>query len=421
MIELFSLEAERRVLSTLWYSSESQSIESMVKNIPLKIFSDLNNRHIMEGIKILYPNRDSIRLQQWIKRKYPSSAVSNTVMEAYLDPNDASLLNLSNSVAYIKNLAFRRFSAELAREIISGAESDDTNIILSNSKAIGNMYRILTSKKDNLDMFRKAVENKIDVIPTAFKSLNQIMSGWSRREISSIGGKSGHHKTGFIVANACSSIKTGLMKKVHYISVEHPGDIIASRILASEFSISFRDLMEKKAIFNKEECYQFLRRTYGSSFVISDRVSTITSIVDAMRSNPADQHIIDHAQELSYYNNDMNNGISQLLLSCKEVAKEQNSNVLILSQVKDKEINIRLDSKVPKSHDFYNSSRIKQESRQLLVVHWNWNDYFEAGIEDVPLDYFNQLDVYCYKSTYTSTGKAKIWVDPICGQFKDIV
>jgi hypothetical protein len=89
---------------------------------------------------------------------------------------------------------------------------------------------------------------------------------------------------------------------------------------------------------------------------------------------------------------------------------------LLISQVRDKDIHERIN-KIPQSHDFYNSSRIKQESRQLLVIYHKYQDLFED--DDVTAkDHFNKVQLICYKSTYTGVKRFNLPVDPTTGRFE---
>ena len=423
MEPIYSEEVEKAVISSIWYSlsngGKDEYTMNLLKTLPPKFFYDTNHRTMFESLKEISNDPTYTNLLVTLSQKAPHLKLTAIDL---LNSEKASLASLSHYVTYLKSLTLRRYAYEFGERIKQCAETDDILGIHSYSRGLEKMFNILTKNGMSVDMFKSAINlatQRSEFIPTAFQSLNKLIGGFSRREISSIGGKSGHHKTNFIIANACESIKQGIVQRIHIVSVEHPGDILASRILSKDFNIPFRDIMEKKAIFNREECYKILHATYGDTLVITDTAFTIPQILDSIRSTKADQHIIDHAQEVIYPNNDMMGGISQLLLELKPLAREQNANILIVSQVVDKQINERLDSKVPKSHDFYNSSRIKQESRQMLVIYWKYLDYFESGDDDVLVEYFNKIQLIVYKSTYSGIGKIWLQIKPETGTFSE--
>jgi len=417
--EIFSEEIERAVLSALWLYGEKREpfIMKLIPRLFDKLFFIPAHKEVFSAIRELYPDRiDLLSISFRVHRSIPAYKVTEI-----LNAENASLAQLNNYVNYLKTLTFRRYAQTLGQDIQIAAAQDDVNTIMSKTRGITRIYDALHYRESE-DFFLKAIESTgNDFIPTAFKALNAHLGGFSRKEISSIGGKSGHQKTAWCIDNSLSLIKSNIVNKIHYVSAEHPGDIIATRVIAREFNIPYHDIILKRVTLDKKECYSTLKRAYGQRFLITDTAFTIRQVIDAIRSNPADQHIIDHIQELSYVNNDMVHGISELLIELKQPAREQNANILVISQVKDKDINDRPDSKIPRSSDFYNSSRVRQESRQQLVIYWKYCDTFEFDPQDtkeLEEQFHSALIVVC-KSTYGKLGRVQFRISPEVGAFRE--
>jgi replicative DNA helicase len=322
------------------------------------------------------------------------------------------------AVEQIKELYFLRLSLYYSQRMAVAVREENQKLILGLANAIPKVRSaIFKNGQDSSDHFKRAIEviNSTDeYIPFSSPRARALFGGWTKGDVSSCGGKSGHNKTTFILFDAKESIKQGTCNKILYFAIDETGEKIARRIIASEAGISLSGMRNKTVTLDYEEVKKAIGTIFKNKLVIIDDLFDAQQIQQAILDIKPDRFIIDHVQELDYGKD----GISdqKVTVACKlfkEAAKLTRSNGTIISQVRDKLIDERFEDKVPRPHDFLYASDLRRKSREQTVVYWEYKD----NQDNVAL--LQNFDFIVWKSTYSDTGRIRFIVDPDKASFSE--
>jgi replicative DNA helicase len=384
-------ESEDKIISTLWNDTESRQF---FPKLFAQVFYVVKNEKIFHAMKLMYDNREPFEasiLESKLKDLMPYSDVIGLYMLNHRLEPEALLWHIEHvKFLYVIRLGYRinTKSAELLAQ-------HDINRVMR----LGESFRTI-----HQHVFRKTE-------PTSFDKLNKLMGGWTRGDISSVGGKSGHNKTTFVLYDAVQSLKNDPSMVLLYVAVDEPGEMIARRIIASEMGLSLSGMRQKTVKVEPSEIVSAMHQLFGKRLVILDNINNADTIVTAIQDYLPTRTIVDHIQELNYGDD----GISdqKVTVACgklKAAAKLTHSNVTVVSQVRDKLIDERFEDKVPRPHDFLYASDLRRKSREQAVVYWKFKD----SQDEFDMQIF---DLILWKSTYSGTGKATFIVDPDKARF----
>lgn len=321
--------------------------------------------------------------------------------------------SLKSCIAALKRLFFLRYVLKVSedlKQLVHAKES--ASKIVNEALSIEQVYHSLVdvSNVDYIEIAVNTINSADELIVTPFDNLRRLIGGHSRRALSVIGGKSGHNKTTFTVCEVLEQIKIGAVNKVLYVSVDEPGEMVMRRVIAKELKIPLSDMRHKRIKLNYNEVSESLSFLRGK-LIIDDTIRTPDLIYQAILDIRPDRVIIDHLQELRYEDGISENSITYALKLFKDAAMYSGCNVTVLSQVRDKLIDERID-KVPLPHDFFYASTMRQMSREQSVLYWAYKD----GASNK-----EYVDFIVYKSTYSDTGRIKFRINPEFATFEPIL
>ncbi len=406
---------EQQILATIWQEENARVYIS--KMFP-QLFSSKERQDVFKVIKDLYTRGLPFNMDLVIKEYEPKY---NLGLE-YLSLTDPLLIvnrkGMEWAVAHIKDLYFINLANKISLKI---AEAGSNWVNISTDKKVRDMTRmaailprvhaaVYRKGESSVDYFKQAVDvinSKDEFIPFSTRKAQDLFGGWTRRDVSSVGGKSGHNKTTFVTFDAKESIKRGLVNKIIYFAIDEPGEKIARRIIASECDISLSEMRQKTIQLEYAEVKSAVEKIFKDKLIIIDDLFDAERIQQAVLDIKPDRFIIDHIQELDYGKE----GISDQKVMVasklfKEAARLTNSNCTIVTQVRDKLIDERFEDKIPRPHDFLYASDLRRKSREQTVVYWEFKDK-QDDKKFIP--YF---DFIVWKSTYSGTGKVGFVVDP---------
>lgn len=318
---------------------------------------------------------------------------------------------------HLKELYYLRISMQINKKLESAILERKLNLIPKLGRAFESAREYVFRTNGNVDFFAKAVDainSPVEYVPTSFPTLRKLIGGYTRKQISSIGGKSGHNKTTFALFDAVEQLKLGYAERILYVSVDEDGEMVARRVLASQLGIPLSAMRNKEIQLNSTEIHKAISKILGNRLIIIDNLLDAESISASILDLKPDRVIIDHIQELNYGKEGISD--AKLMVAAgqfKQAAKAVNANVTILSQVRDKLIDERYDSKVPRPHDFLYASDLRRKSREQCVVYWGYKD------SQIPVE-MPFFDFIVWKSTYSETGKVKFSIDPDKAVFYDV-
>lgn len=413
-------EIEKKILNTFIQVTESRKYFSRL--IP-QVFSVSSFATLFSVIKDMYFKNEPLEDILLITNKLQSKLQSNQIVEVidiiapskrnvYYQDLDAFVYGIQ----YLKELYFVRVSAKIDGKILESMVKRDIAQIVKLGNTFGKVYSSLFHIDGEVNFIQRAVElinSTEEYVPTAFNKLNEVIGGWTKGDVSSIGGKSGHNKTTFAVYDALHSVINGYCNRIAYFSIDEPGEMIARRIISNLLKVSLSDMRNKKVQLDASEVEKTVKSILKDKFIIIDDQFNGESIHQAILDIKPERVIIDHIQELDYGNegiSDQKIMVTARLL--KESARLTHSNVTILSQVRDKVIDERFEDKIPRPHDFLYASDLRRKSREQCVVYWEYKD------SQLDAD-FNTFELIVWKSTYSGTGRLKFNYIPDFASFTD--
>lgn len=316
---------------------------------------------------------------------------------------------------HLKTLYFLRFARHTQEMMERAAMSSQLTGILSAAARLQSVHSKLFSPQDKTNgVFDSAVgviNSPIEFVPCSFPILRGLMGGWSRGDMSAIGGKPGQNKTTFTLYDAKESLRQGLCNKILYVSVDEPASMVARRIIADEMDISLKAMRDKKIELSNEEVEKVVASAYKGKLFIMDNLFTCEAIAEAILDLNPDRTIVDHIQECDYGDEGISDQkVTVGMKKLKFAAKTTKSNVTVLSQVRDKQVDERYEDRIPRPHDFLYGSDLRRKAREQAVVYWEYKDTEEPA-------HINFFQVVVYKSTYSDTGRAHFIIDPDKARF----
>ena len=342
------------------------------------------------------------------------------IMEIISTGETKEVLMDAETVAYrikhLKELYFFRVSMNTSTRIAEYAMLKDIEKVIKASAGLDRVRRVLFAREasDHFGVAVETINSPDEYIPASTPLTRAMIGGYSRKALSTIGGKSGHNKTTFTLFDLTSQLKAGIINKALYITVDEPGEMIARRVIANDMDISLKAMRDKKIKLSSDDVSKAISAFYKGKLIILDTARTPETIQQAVLDYAPDRTVLDHIQDVNFKDNDgiSESGITWTLKLMKEAALKTSSNVTVLSQVKDKVIDERFEDKVPRPHDFFYASTMRQKCREQCVVYWRYKD----SQDPIELPFF---DFIVWKSTYSETGKIVFFIDPDKARFKE--
>lgn len=411
---LVSFDLERRLTLTLVVKELERNI--LIKLIPAKAFY---YPEFFEIIKLLQEcvreNKpvDMIFFEKVLGAKVPKQLLVDTFFPPLSDLMDFRTCEWA--IRQLKELYFSRVAWNVGEKIKSNTldskESRRRSIILT--QALNSFSSNLFEERRG-NLFDKAVDitnSPEEYIKAPYDNLANMIGGFTLKDVSAIGGKSGHNKTTFAISMATESIKKGLVDKILYISADEEGEKVARRIIAKEMRIKTSDMRNKRITLDANEVKRAVTTVFKDKLIILDDITAPQDIATAILDIKPKQVIIDHLQELDYGDLLLSDqAVTQGLTRMKIASRTAGANLLILSQVRDKLIDERIEDKVPRPHDFLYGSDVRRKSRELMVVYWRYKDDYNKDTKHI-------FELYVHKSTYSETGLVKFRYNPEYAEF----
>lgn len=411
MIEYADYESELEVIRAFFHYEESRKIiSSAFKGLFIGPDYKMSNGLIFEAIKALHMQCKPIDFLTVSDIVVPSVSPYDVTMALTEAPKHThNIESLKARINKLKELFFMRYADGTALKIRELVNAREISKVISTSLNIEKAHRKLFTVEvaNHFGTAVDVINSPDEYIPSSFAKLRNLVGGYSRKALSSIGGKSGHNKTTFSLCELIEQIKLGLVNKAVFISVDEPGEMIARRVIAKEMNISTKKMRNKEVKLNKEEVLNGVSKMFENKLIIIDNLRTPEEIQQAILDYKPDRTIVDHIQELNFKDNDgiSESGITYSLKLFKDAAFRTGGNVLVLSQVRDKVIDERFTDKIPRPHDFYYASTMRQKCREQMVVYWKYKD----SQEEVDMYMF---DLIVWKSSYSETGRIRFIIDP---------
>ena len=382
--------AEKMVLNCLIINSET--IEIVVKTLPIRAFYFKNHEQIYKAIIFMYKYQLSIdifSLTAFLQENALLQEIGGITVLIELINEIPNLLDLEEYIRLVKDKFLRRSLIKFGYRTIN--VSYITNISLETTlEQLENELLSLTTETKTVfvpssadllnEIFFKLKDQFLNPclpgLPSGFSNLDLLTQGFQKSELIVLAGRPSMGKTALSLNIALNALKVSKLP-VLFFSLEMSKQQIMYRILASETNISQTRL--KTGQLYKNDWIKFNKTIKFLSklpFFIDDSHNlSIQEIRSKIKHILVEQNkiglvIIDYLQLIKNININNQNRVQELsniTRSLKNLAREFNIPIIALSQL-SRNVENRLDQK-PILSDLRESGSIEQDSDLVLLLY----------------------------------------------------
>ena len=333
----------------------------------------------------------------------------------YITGLESEIPTASHAELYAKKLHehwLRRKLIKQTRRILqlSDDNSRGVEVLLEEAHTtIGSLLNLRPSSKFDLDVL---LEETIDSIytrrnlqSTGYASIDSLVSGMTRGEITIIAGRPGNGKT-TLAANIARKL-TLEGKTVAMFNREMPNIEMMKKIIAMESGkLSYRSLRHgiEDDKMELDLTVDRISSNYKNLHMFDD-IRDLPSTFREIKKLKPDVVIDDHVGLIeypTYDNRDLRIKIGEVSKKYKWLAKGENLSVILVSQL-NRNVEHRIDN-IPRLSDLAESGFLEQDAETAMFAHYPWVSRYD----EVDRLEFN---VYIAKNRYGNTGMVKMGYD----------
>ena len=407
-----SIELEKALLGCL--ISDSEYIDSVRQYIPEDdFFYSSFNKDVWRALSKLHKNNSKIDLVT-ICEEVGSTKNSTTAkyeIAGFLD----SVISPSSSVEYAKRLHsyyLRRILYNQMHDISKGindASLETSNLLEDAHTTIGNIIKLQPNQTFDIDSLledtKESIVNSTTQIPTGIGTLDRVITGMTRGEITIVAGRPGNAKTTVSANIARNLVHRGL--KAAMFNREMPNTEMMKKFLAMESKeLQYRNLRNNVGIDQIElaDVSDKISEIYGDKLFMFDDVRDIESTFREIKAINPDVVIDDHIgliEHPTHDRRDLRLKIGDVSRSYKWLAKAQDMSVILVSQM-NRNMEHRND-RVPRLSDLAESGNLEQDAEIVVFTHYPWvSRYGDDGNSDC------FLELIVAKNRYGSTNSCEV-------------
>lgn len=398
-----SIEAEKAVIGML--IMESAAINEVAPMLNSEMFYESKHGYIYDAIISISNNGEKVDMLNVTRELIKCGKIDEIGGPYYISElaqGVGSSVNIISHSLYINQLFLARKLAIVGQMITAKAidQSNDIDDVISESLkevesvAAGTCYNV------NLIELNRSARNAIDRyierekrvqkgeklgVPTGLNKLDDYTGGWAAQQLIILAARPAMGKSAFMIHMAKAAANHGV--PVVIFTLEMSSDSITDRIMVSEMSLkSDRFKKGRLADFEKPIMCNAVDRLSALPISIDETATISIQQIKARAKNLQRKgkcgivfidylQLIDMRAKNSSYNRE--NEVSQTSRSAKQLAKELNIPVVLLSQL-SRNVESRTD-KTPLLSDLRESGAIEQDADIVLFL--NRPEYYDDDEE----------------------------------------
>lgn len=375
-----AVEVEQAVLGAFMLESDAYLMNPISPEVFYK------NEHVIICEVIQEMTRDQkqidlLTVTRKLHEKGKLDQIGGPLYITQLTGRIALAAHLTDHILILKDKYLRREMIRMSAELQAGAfdESVDLGEIIETAQSI--FMKILGDETENVRSFTEVAKEVEEIvvknatskvastgIPTGFKKFDDFTHGIQPGDLVVIAGESSHGKTTLAINIATNASKLGYSCDFH--SLEMSSKQLVSRVIAAESGISSKDILfQKMAIEGVQHVSNHISKLNGLPIYFDDHsTASIHKICASVRKMVLKFNIqlvfVDYLQLVS---GDQRQGreeeVGQNTRIFKNLAKELNIGIIILSQLSNSE------SHVPTIGRLRASGQIK-EAADIVILVW---------------------------------------------------
>jgi len=436
-----SKEAEQSVLGSILIDKDAiVQVADMIA--PSDFYYDIH-RIIYEAISDLYNRHDPIDLltvANLIEERKLIEVIGGPAYLAELTSGVPTSTHVFKYAQIVKSKATLRRMIKAGQVIASCGFDEEANMETLLEKAEKEVFSIsqtflkdrfvhikdILSKRyeEIVDLHHATEENKIRGIPTGFKTLDKILSGFQPSDLIILAARPSMGKTALALSIAQKiAIESPKKKVVGIFSLEMSKEQLVDRLFCSVLGVDSWKLqhgkLDDKDFENMGEAMDKLNQ---ASIFIDDSVGMSIPQLKAKARRLQMEHgldliVLDYLQLMSTgtpaYQGNRVQEISEISRSLKELGRELHIPILALSQL-SRAVELR-NPKIPQLADLRESGAIEQDADIVMMLYRK--DYYEENLSE---DEKGITEVYVRKHRNGPIGKAELRFDKTQMRFYDI-
>lgn len=384
-----SIDAERSVIGAILLNDELAHTVSELLNA--HDFYSIAHREIFQVIlKILHAQKrvDLLTVQDELNKAGSLDSVGGISYLMSLQEDIPAMGMIEQHAAIVKEKAILRELIESATGIIHNCYSQDQkNIEAVLDQAEKTIFEISNKKTSQsfvqLDIWlRKTFQHLSDIkgnakgltgIPTGYKKLNEMTSGFQKSDLLILAARPSMGKTSIALCLAEHAAQSGA--SVGFLSLEMSAEQITLRLLSSESGIPHHYI--RNATISSQEWVELTnvaaRLADMKLFIDDSPMVTIMDVRTKARKLKAEHNldflIVDYLQLIhsSRKHENRHLEVSEISRSLKALAKELNIPILALSQL-SRAVDSRMDKR-PMLSDLRESGAIEQDADLIMFLY----------------------------------------------------
>lgn len=392
-----SLEAEQAVLGAIFLKQEAFS--TAAERLSPADFYRANHQVIFEAMLTLFEKGDPIdfvSVTSALMAENKEDVAGGAVYLTKLAESAPTAANIEYYSKIVEEKALLRRLIQTSTDIMTQAftREDEVEDVLDeaernilavsgrkNAQAFKSIKDVLIEVYDNIETLHHA-ENDVTGIPTGYRDLDRMTSGFQRNDLIIIAARPSMGKTAFAL-NIAQNVATGTDENVAIFSLEMGAEQLVQRMLSAEGNIDSQRLRTGKLTDND---WTKLTMAMGSlshaGIYIDDspgiRVADIRSKCRRLKQEHGlGMIIIDYLQLIQGSENSRENRqqeVSEISRSLKGLARELEVPLIALSQL-SRSVEQRQDKR-PMMSDLRESGSIEQDAD--IVGFLYREDYYET-------------------------------------------
>ena len=383
-----NLDAEAATLGSLLMDPEA--ISTVIRYLRANDYYKPANQKIYQAILDLFNKSealDLITLTDELKSKGELESCGGIAYVSKLTSAVPTSANVEYYAKIVQACSVRRNLSRIASEIISSTFDDSRDVRYIIEEAERHIFEIAEKQHTGSYSIAKEVVTKtVEAIeklyhtkgsytgvPTGFRELDDLTSGFQKSEFIVIGARPSIGKTALALGMA-ANIALRQKIPVGFFTLEMSSQALMQRMLSSEARLASTKL--RSGILNPSDFHKLTEaagKIYDAPLYIDDSPNLKLLDLRAMARRMKSQHdvgiiFIDYITLISSENRDLprHEQIAEFSRSLKALARELNVPVVALSQVKRES-----EGKRPNLADLRESGSIEQDADVVIFLHRN--------------------------------------------------
>jgi len=405
-LAIHSLESEQAVLGSILID---EKCFELVKDfiVEKEVFYDLKHQEIWKVICELRKENIPIDMIN------VSTKLDN--MTYYLTGLVEKVPTTANVISYSRQLNadwLRRKLVKQSQEIAIKAtdSSYDISSLLTNvHDTASSLINLEPGQKFDLDSLLTDTKDSLfsqrNLTTTGLASLDNIISGMTKGEITIFAGRPGNAKTTTVANIARNLVLSG--KKVVMFNREMPNTEMMKKFIAMEADGVTYHMLRHNAVTNKEvieKSLEIIKEKYTDKLFMFDNIRNLEGTFREIRRIKPDVVIDDHIGLIEYASNDMRDlrlKIGDTSRKYKWLCKSEQMSVILVSQL-NRNIEYRTE-RIPKLSDLAESGNLEQDAEIVVFSHYPWvSRYGDDGNSDC------YLELIVAKNRYGQTNSCEV-------------